>query len=59
LMPAWAGFGHAMLLMGSVNMGSAIIVAQSDRIIESFMVELVHFREVLVLPSFGQNEHMF
>jgi hypothetical protein len=58
-MAAWAGFGHAMLLLGSVNMGSTFIVAQNGRIIESFMVELVPIREVLMLPSFGQNEHMF
>jgi hypothetical protein len=52
-------FRHTMLLLGRMNMCSISIIPQDRRTIESFVVELVSFREVLMLPPFEQNEHAF
>lgn len=50
---------HESFLPNKMNMGSTFIVLQNRRIIESFMVELVPVRGILILRSFGVSEHSF
>lgn len=50
---------HKSFLPNKMNMGSTFIILQNRRIIESFVVELVPVRGILVLRSFGVIEHSF
>ncbi|HSR30965.1 MAG TPA: hypothetical protein VLY63_10395 [Anaerolineae bacterium] len=50
---------HKSFLPNKMNMGSTSIILQNRRIIESFMVESVPVRGILILRSFGVSEHSF